>query len=77
MGLHRRHDHSLGQPQEPLVERALEDDRALDEMHDLVELAERIAPFSERVEPFDDQPPPLVLVGLDVRRAQGAEIAGG
>ena len=64
------HDHALGQPQEPLVERRLLHARPLDEVHDLVELAERVAPRPERVEAGDDVLEANRAVGLDARSAQ-------
>ena len=52
--LHGGDDHALGQAEEPLVELRLEDERPLDHVHDLLELAERVLPLAERVERLHD-----------------------
>ena len=70
MRLHRRHDHAFGQLEEALVERALEDDRALDEMHDLVQDAGGVAPLAEPIEALRDLAQALCPIRLDARLAQ-------
>ncbi len=77
MRLHCDDDHPLGQAEEALVEVALEDGRALDEMHDLVELPEWVRPVSETIEPLLDQAPPLRLVRLDARGSDRLEVRSG
>ena len=72
--LHRRFDHAPRQPQEALVEGRVEHERALDQVHDLVELAERVAPVAVLGQPLLDRPPPLALVGLDAGRANRARV---
>ena len=54
VALHGGDDHALGQAEEALVELRSEDERPLDHVHDLLELAERVLPVAERVERFDD-----------------------
>ena len=75
--LHRRVDHATRKPEERLVERRFEHDRPLGHVHDLVELSQRVVRGPELVEPLDDPPAPLVLVGLDACRAQRIEISSG
>ena len=70
MRLHRRHDDALRQREKALVERAVEHDRALDEVDDLLEHAGRVAPRSDRVETLVDEAPPLVGIRLDTGRTK-------
>ena len=72
--LHRRFGHGDGKREEPLVEAALEDQRLLDEVDHLAELAQRVTPLSERVEPLADQPLPLDRIGLHAGRAERLDI---
>ena len=51
--------------------------RPLDEVHDLVQLAERVAPRAERVEAGDDLLEANRAVGLDARRTQRWEVVAG
>ena len=73
VGLHRRLDHPRRQREEALVEAALQHDRALDEVDDLVELPERVAPAFGQ--PRDDLPPALGRVRLDAVRPQRLGVA--
>jgi hypothetical protein len=68
--LHRRVDHASRQREEALVERTLEDDHLLDEMNDLPQLAEGIAPLAECVEPLPNEALTLGRVRLHVYGAQ-------
>ena len=76
VGLHRRHDHPLGDTPEPLVELTGEDDRRLHEVDDLVQHGIRVAPGSQRVELRDDRRAPLAGVGDDARVAQRRLVVG-
>ena len=68
--LHRGDDHALGQLEELLVERGVQDVRPLDQVDDLVELAARVLPPADRVERGDDLLAAHVGVRLHARLAQ-------
>ena len=74
--LDRRLDDAARQLEVRLVEAAVEDDRRLDEVHDLGQDAVRVGPLPEPVERPDDLRPALLAVGLDARRPQSLRIPG-
>ena len=75
MRLHRRDDDAFRQPQEPLVERAGQDERRFDEIDDLVQLPQRVAPLAEGVQPGHDLLEADRAVWLDTDGAQDLEVA--
>ena len=77
MALHGGDDHPLRQADEALVELGSEDVRPLDHVHDLLELAERVLPVTQRVERLDDEAAALCGVRLDVRSAQRRNVGAG
>ncbi len=77
MRLHRRLDHPLRDPQEPLVEGRVEHERLLHQVDDLLQLSERVAPVAMLGERRLDLPPPLPLVGLDAGAADGLGVCAG
>ena len=77
MALHGGDDHALGQTEEALVELGAEDERPLDHVDDLLELAERVLPVTECVKRLDDETAALGGVRLDVRGAQRRSVRPG
>ena len=82
MALHRRHQHARRQLQVAGVEPPRHDAGPLDEEHDLLELAARIAPGGARlggggVEVGDDPRPAALVVGDHGRRLEGLVVARG
>ena len=72
VGLHRGLDHAGRQREEALVEPAFEDGDALDEVDDLLELPERVAPAVRQR--LDDLAAPLGGIGLDTVRAERVRV---
>ena len=82
VALHRRHQHARRQLQVAGVEPPGHDAGPLDEEHDLLELAARIAPGGARlggggVEVGDDPRPAALVVGDHGRRLEGLVVARG
>ena len=75
MRLHRSHHHALGKLQKALVERPFQNGHALDQVHDLLEHAARIAPAARRrVEARHDLAAPLFGIRLDPCTAKPLDV---
>ena len=74
--LDRRLDDAARELEIALVEAAVEDDRRLDEVHDLGQDAVRVGPVAEAVERGGDLLAALLAVGLDSYGAQSLRVAG-
>ena len=77
MRLHGGDHDPVGQVEVAAVEAALEHDRPLHQVHDLVELPARIGPGPGGVEAGHDRGPPLARVGHRPHRAQVVEVRRG